>query len=166
MAEAQQEKPTTYITPELKAQLGVEKKGGTSYPVSLSEVRKWAIAVYWPETPPRLFWDEAYAKKTRWGGIIAPQEFNPFTWPAERPKNRPSASGTGKPGSRILNGGIETEYLAPIRPGDVIESTSKLAELFEREGRLGLMMFQVTQTDWKNQRGELVRRSKMTLIYY
>ncbi|HZU76165.1 MAG TPA: MaoC family dehydratase N-terminal domain-containing protein, partial [Dehalococcoidia bacterium] len=48
-----------------------------SPPVSLSDIRKWAIAVYWPEVPPRIFWDEEYAKTTRWGGIIAPQDFNP-----------------------------------------------------------------------------------------
>ncbi len=161
-----QEKPKTYITPEEKAQIGVEKEGEKSYPVSYSDIRKWAIAVYWPEKPPPLFWDESYARTTRWGGIIAPEEFNPFGWPPERPKNRPSAGGTGKPGSRILNGGVETEYLAPIRPGDVIRSVHKVAEIFEREGRLGLMKFVVNQNDWYNQKNELVRRSKMTLIYY
>ncbi len=166
MADTKQEKPTTYITPEERAQIGVEKEGGSTYPVSSSDIRKWAIAVYWPEKPPRLFWDEEYAKKTKWGGIIAPQEFNPFGWPPERPKNRLSAMGTGKPGTRILNGGVETEYLAPIRPGDVIESTSKIADIFEREGRMGLMKFVVNQTDWRNQKNELVRRGKMTLIYY
>ena len=43
------------------------------------------IAVYWPDEPPRLYWDEEYARTTKWGGIIAPQEFNPFAWPPERP---------------------------------------------------------------------------------
>ncbi|MBI3744737.1 MAG: MaoC family dehydratase N-terminal domain-containing protein [Chloroflexi bacterium] len=161
-----QAQPTTYITPELKAEVGVEHKGQTSYPVAASDIRRWAVAVYWPEKPPRLFWDEDYAKKTRWKSIVAPQEFNPFTWPPERPANRPSAGGSGKPGSRILNGGVEYEYFAPIRAGDVITSTNKLADLFERQGKMGLMLFKVSQTDWKNQKGELVRTGKMTLIYY
>ncbi|MCH8195388.1 MAG: MaoC family dehydratase N-terminal domain-containing protein [Chloroflexi bacterium] len=161
-----EEKPTTYITDEERAQLGVERPGTSSPPVAAGDIRKWAIAVYWPERPPALFWDQEHAKKTRWGGIVAPQEFNPFTWPAERPKNRPSAMGTGQPGTRILNGGAETEYFVPIRPGDVITSSSKLAEVYERQGRMGLMKFVVTQTDWKNQRGELVRINKNTLIYY
>ncbi len=161
-----EETKTTYITDEERAQLGVERPGASSYPVAVGDIRKWAIAVYWPEKPPRLFWDQEYAGKTKCGGIIAPHEFNPFTWPAERPKNRPSAMGTGQPGTRILNGGVEMEYFAPIRPGDVITSSSKLAELYERQGRMGLMKFVVTQTDWKNQRGELVRSSKNTLIYY
>ncbi len=161
-----QEKPKTYITPEVKARIGVEVPGLTAAPVEESDIRKWAIAVYWPEQPPRLFWDAEHARKTRWKGIVAPQEMNVFTWPAERPKQRLSAAGTGQPGSRILNGGSEFEYVAPIRPGDVISSKSKLAEVFEREGKMGLMMFQVTQTDWTNQRGELVKRSKTTLIFY
>ncbi len=160
------EKITTYITPEIKTQIGVEKDMIRSSPVSESDIRKWAIAVYWPETPPKLFWDQDHAKSTKWKGIIAPQEFNPFGWPAERPKQRLSAMGTGKAGTRILNGGLDIEHLKPIRPGDIITSRSKLAEVFEREGRLGLMMFQVTQTDWTNQKNELVRRSKMTLIFY
>ena len=73
---------------------------------------------------------------------------------------------------RVLNdltghpGGAETEYFVPIRLGDVITSSSKLAEVYERQGRMGLMKFVVTQTDWKNQRGELVRINKGTLIYY
>ncbi len=25
--------------------------------MSESDIRKWAIAVYWPQTPPRSYWD-------------------------------------------------------------------------------------------------------------
>lgn len=161
-----QEKAKTYITLEIKAKIGVESLGQTSQPIELSDIRKWAIAVYWPETPPKLFWDEAHAKQTKWKGIIAPQELNPFTWPAERPPRKLNAGGTGQPGTRILNGGTEMEYFAPIRPGDVISTKTKLAEVFEREGKMGLMMFQVTQNDYTNQRGELVKRTRGTLIFY
>ena len=160
------EEKTTYIIQEERDRLGVESGGDPSYPVAESDIRKWAIAVYWPEPPPRLFWDEAYAQKTKWGGIIAPQEFNPFAWPSVRQEHRLSAMGTGQSGTRILNGGLDIEYFVPIRPGDVITPTSKLADMYEREGKLGLMKFVVNQTDWRNQRGELVRTSKNTLIFY
>ena len=39
-----------------------------------------ALAVYYPDVPPRLFWDEEYARSTRHGGIVAPEDFNPFAW--------------------------------------------------------------------------------------
>jgi len=160
------EEKTTYITQEERDRLGLESSGNPSYPVAESDIRKWAIAVYWPETPPRLFWDQEYAQRTKWGGIVAPQEINPFGWTPIRPMHRLSAMGTGQPGTRILNGGLDIEYFAPLRPGDIITSTSKLVDVYEREGRLGLMKFVVNQTDWKNQRGELVRTSKNTLIFY
>src|SRR5436305_14710669 len=52
----------------------------TSFPISTSDIRKWAQAVYYPEPPPRLYWDEAYAATTKHGGMVAPEDFNPFAW--------------------------------------------------------------------------------------
>lgn len=76
--------PDTYITDDIRNMLNVERDVLTSPPISEGDIRKWAIAVYWPDTPPRQFWDAGYAESTRWGGIVAPEEFNPFAWPIER----------------------------------------------------------------------------------
>ena len=54
-----------------------------SPPVAATDVRKWAMAIYWPEKPPRLYWDRGYATKSRWGCMVAPAEFNPFAWPVD-----------------------------------------------------------------------------------
>ena len=70
----------TYITPEVEAYIGTESPPLVSPPVSESEIRRFAMAAYWPEVPPRRFWDAEYAKSTRFGGIVAPDEFNPFGW--------------------------------------------------------------------------------------
>ena len=48
----------TLVTPQMVTSKGVWGPETVSHPVSLSDIRKWAIAVYWPETPSRLFWDE------------------------------------------------------------------------------------------------------------
>ena len=64
----------TLVTPEMEERKGVWGPETVSYPVSESDIRKWAIAVYWPNTPPRLYWDADYAKTTRWGGIVAPED--------------------------------------------------------------------------------------------
>ncbi len=152
--------PKSLITEELKAQLGKVTETRVSFPVSASDIRKWAIAVYWPEKPPRLFWDEEYAKKTRYGGIVAPEEFNPFAWPAEGspfiqvvPGSDPNA-----PGTRGLNAGADATYSpVRIRPGDVITAVTTVLDVYERQGRLGRMLFIVMESPWTNQRGELVK---------
>ncbi|MEX0942550.1 MAG: MaoC family dehydratase N-terminal domain-containing protein, partial [Pseudomonadales bacterium] len=134
-------------------------------PISRSDIRKWAIATYWPEKPPRIYWDEDYAKTTRHGGIIAPPDFNPFAWPVERP-TRPAGGGAGGRGRTGLNGGQTDTYGVPMRPGDVIHSRSRLKEWNERQGRMGLMLYTFTETEWLNQNDELVRTRISTGIRY
>ena len=139
-------------------------------PISTSDIRKWAIAVYWPETPPRIFWDEEYAKTTKWGGIIAPQDFNPFAWPIEPlPRARSGLEGmemNSGPGTHVMNGGQTDYYGVPMRPGDVITTSSALVDWNEREGRLGLTIYTNSETRWTNQNGELVKRRVSTGIRY
>jgi hypothetical protein len=65
-----------------------------------------------------------------------------------------------------LNGGISVDYGVPMRPGDVIESVVTLADYAERPGRLGDMLFTVTEDLWRNERAETVRRYRFTLIRY
>src|SRR5712691_12950122 len=71
---------TTNISDEMTAIVGVEYGGLKSFPIDRADIRKWALAVYYPEKAPRLFWDEEYAKSTPYGGIVAPEDFNPFGW--------------------------------------------------------------------------------------
>lgn len=157
----------TYITDDIRQMLNVEREVAFSPPISESDVRKWAIAVYWPETPPNIFWDADYAKQSRWGGIIAPQEFNPFAWPIERREAVRLGGPIGKePGQRVLNGGSEARYFTPMRPGDVIRSGTKLVDVYEKTGRLGVMMFLINETTWTNQHGDLVKIDRKTSIRY
>ncbi len=71
-----------------------------------------------------------------------------------------------EPGTRVLNGGRRSAYFERIRPGDVITSQASLANAFEREGRLGTMLFFETERRWTNQHGALVRVGTGTTIYY
>ncbi|MYB42436.1 MAG: MaoC family dehydratase, partial [Chloroflexi bacterium] len=79
------EEPETLVTEEMIEAKGVWGDEDTSHPVTESDIRKWAIATYWPDKPPPLYWDDDYARGTKWGGIIAPRDFNPFAWPVDRP---------------------------------------------------------------------------------
>ena len=157
----------TYITDEIRRLLNVERDVLVSPPISASDIRKWAIAVYWPDTPPRQFWDAEHAKTSRWGGIIAPEEFNPFAWPIERREATRLGGPQGKePGQRGMNGGSEATYYTPMRPRDVIRSSTKLAEVYEKTGRLGVMMFLVNETTWTNQEGERIKVDRKVSIRY
>lgn len=174
----------TRISPEMRAALDTRISRRVSFPVSASDVRKWALAVYWPDLPPRLFWDEDYAANSPLGGIVAPEEFNPFAWMSAEDERHPAsdvvASGDVNDTDRLeqsigirgpglpfqLNGGMEVAYGARMRPGDVITSENRLADYSEREGRLGLMLFTVSEDVWTNQRDEMVRRARFTLIRY
>jgi acyl dehydratase len=66
----------------------------------------------------------------------------------------------------VLNGGQRSRYFAPIRPGDRLTSVASLANAYEREGKLGTMLFLVNETRWTNQDGQLVRVGNRTTIYY
>jgi hypothetical protein len=169
----------THITPAMQAAVGTELHRRTSFPVTDSDIRRWALAVYYPETPPRLFWDADHAAGTVHGGIVTPEDFNPFAWmtpaaPGAEPdlsrkafvslEHQLGIEGPDLPS--MVNGGREVHYGVRIRPGDVIRSVSRLAEYSEREGRLGLMLFSVTEDTWTNQRDEHVSAARMTLIRY
>jgi hypothetical protein len=169
MAEAE----NTLITPDMHERKGVWGNERTSYPISDSDIRKWAIATYWPETPPRLYWDADYAKTTRWGEIVAPMDFNPFAWPPARGGGaggaaRAAAAARAAGGRRftVMNGGQTDTYGVRMRSGDVITSRTRLKDWEEREGRLGLTLYVYQETEWRNQRNEHVRTRVSISIRY
>src|SRR5262245_9745654 len=61
----------TNISAEMRGASGGALGWRVSFPVSASDIRRWAIAVYHPARPPEPF---------RTGSVVAPEEFNPFAW--------------------------------------------------------------------------------------
>ncbi len=160
------------ISAELRSMIGKEMGKRTSPRVEAADIRKWAIALYWPETPPRIFWDEAYAQKTPFKGIVAPEDFNPFAWPIDPGQTFMTEEALKEPTKRIgigwnvLNGGGGHEYLERIRPGDVITAVTVLDEIFIRKGSRWPMIFFIRKSTWTNQKGQVVRITKGTTIRY
>jgi hypothetical protein len=167
MAEAQ---AMSMITDRLAAAIGVwNEQGPPSFPIDKSDIRRWAIATHWPEEPPRLYWDEDYARLTRWGGIIAPEDFNPFAWPIaplDAGPARYAYPAKGEAGQRMLNGGVTFQFGQPMRPGDVISGRWRVKDVTEREGRLGKMLHIQLERELRNQHSELVRTRIDTVIRY
>jgi len=66
---------------------------------------------------------------------------------------------------RLLHGEQEFEYVKPIRAGDVLRFRSRTKEVFEKQGkRGGKMLFIIGETEFKNQRDEVVAYSRNTVI--
>jgi hypothetical protein len=152
-----------------------------SYPVSASDIRKWARAVHFPEKAPIRYTDPALAES---GRLTAPLDFNPFAWGAatkvadEREialddAFRASGAmehhlGVEPPHlKRALNGGVAVTYGdVRMRPGEIITAESVIAGYTEKRGRLGPMLLTEVVTTWANEHGAEVRAHRMTLIRY
>jgi len=65
-----------------------------------------------------------------------------------------------------LNGGQKDTFLAPIRPGDVITTRTRLSHWEERQGRHGLTLFEYNEVEWRNQNDEVVKRRLRTSVRY
>ncbi len=148
--------------------LGRSVEPVTAWPVGANDIRRWAIAAWYPQDPPADLLDEDAAATGPWGRLVAPRDFNPFAWvKAFRPDIYPWMRGMGtEPGTRGLNGGQRSTYFAPISPGDVITVTVRLIDAYEKAGKLGTMLFLIDESRWENQRGELVKLGLRTSIYY
>ena len=106
-----------------------------------------------------LWWNDQYAKKTRWGGIIAPPMFT--DWICAPWTSRRVESPSPVPWAFVgLPSGVKREILKPIRPGDKIKVHEKWLGLVEREvkrdPRPFRMFFNTTQRTYINQKNETV----------
>lgn len=130
------------------------------------DVTMWAILRYAAATedPNPLWRDEAYAKNTRWGGIIAPPTFVEVYSPLNRTMRETGGELVGltapfqPPFERQLLAGEEFEFCLPIRPGDSISSRVVLGNVWEEKSRStsGRLVFMREDKDYRNQKSELV----------
>lgn len=137
-----------------------------NYIVEKGAIQRFADAV---DDPNPLYYDEEYARKSKYGTIITPPGF--FGWPDKQ--TRGSALNIDIPAglvvelekagyllSNALDGGIEYEFFLPVRAGDVLSATTTVKNLRERSG----MVFIILQMAYMNQNGELVATSEANLI--
>jgi MaoC dehydratase-like protein len=170
------------ISQAMRSIVGVIMREETSYPIAPSDIRRWALAVYYPEIPPPEFWDEDDPVTIANGGIIAPEEFNPLAWisripgpaghQAENPPTRvgafESVLGVEPPQFRaVLQGEIRARYgNDAMRPGDVIHSASSITEYAERQGRMGLQLYTTISEVLTNQNGDWVKTVDTVFVRY
>lgn len=144
------------ITQGMKNNIGVDSPPIT-YDIEKGAIIKFAESI---EDKNPIFNDDAAARRTRYGGIVAPPTFLRSAIP-EPPKKE-----LQNPYSAGLDGGSEWEYFEPVRAGDRITVTNKISDMYEREGRLGNMLFVVRETAYVNQFGVKVALQRTTSISY
>jgi hypothetical protein len=67
-------------------------------------------------------------------------------------------------GKGWLNGGNRFELIEPVLAGDEITATSAIADVYEKSGASGSLLFIVFETAYVNQRGATVARVRGTAI--
>ncbi len=151
-----------------KQHLG-RRYGPYVFTVGLEQIRDVAAATG-GGVPGRVFgvppaqahpwtWDEAAARASPHGGVIAPPGFattfaiQPFSAACSDPALAVNVL-------RLVHGEQELELLGVIRPGDVLTTTGEITRL---QDRANLDFLEVTTTT-VNQRGETVVRGVWTAI--
>lgn len=144
------------ITQEMRDAVGVDSEPITHI-VEIGAVRKFAEAI---GDPNPIYRDEQAARRSRYGGIVAPPTF------LRSMEAGPAGVEFPIPYSGLLDGGSEWEYFEPVRLGDKITVTSRIVDVKQRTGRLGKMLFTIHETRYVSQLDAVVAIQRNTLIHY
>ena len=140
------------------------------FPIEAGHIMLFARAI---GDDNQIYYDEAHAKKTEPGSIIAPPTFVQASAQFDpeyrlRPKIGEPWFGSGKEPTGVSResgggggGGLHAEqhyeYHRHPKPGDVLTATVKAGKTWEKEGRRsGKLTFTETITEYRDQHGELV----------
>ena len=177
---------TTALTPGVKDMIGVTGDLVECWgEVDKEYLRRFTQAVMDPD--PR-YWDEEFARSTRYGEIIAPPIMVSYMSGRLSPshgdpvtrafQDNPQSDGIGgvrREGElppiptglvRILNAGNELEIYKYPSIGDSIYFQNKYADIRERAGRDGTSPFLIVtrETTFRNQKGEVLCITRASTI--
>ena len=152
-----------------KSKLGMEFPPYT-FEVEKGKIAEFAMAIYQKENKDQispLYTDREAAKKAGYKDIIAPPTFQ-TSFPLWASGGlMPIIQALNINLIRLLHGEEEYEYLGAIHPGDIMTGKSKVVDMYDKEKKDKpgkFMEFTVIETEIRNQRGELVIKSRSTLV--
>ena len=156
------------ITPEIQSLLEKEATFTSPDEVGKASIRRFAVAV--GDVNP-LYLDEEYAKKSKYGGIIAPptfvcetgQYYSDELLEDGKPKDMQELAPCIK--TLAIRGGNEYEFFRPLRPEDVITARSKVIDIYEKTAKTGKLLFIIRQWTYANHKNEVIATNKETMIY-
>jgi acyl dehydratase len=124
-------------------------------PISAHDIRRWALYSMGDDNP--LWTDEDYARRTRWGALIAPPT---FLYSIDSTIVAP-----GLRGIQWIYGGTRWEFHHPVRVGDTITAEARLINMEEKRGdRARHLVVQTGEVLYSNQRDELVARAEADVL--
>jgi acyl dehydratase len=154
---------SSLITEELRKMIGVPGEP-IVFKVEEGAIQRYAQAI---GDPNPLFNDMENAGKNKYGRLICPPGFT--GWPIKSGfsafKLVDALIKAGAP-TRLLDGGVEFEFIEPIGAGDVLTATTKIASMTERETRMGKTMFTTVETTYINQKKKMVLKARSTFIQF
>ncbi len=130
-----------------------------------SSLRQYALAI--GDFNP-LYSDRQFAKAHGLRDVMAPPTLICDTWQYVDSDMDDRGDLLGRGAIRDLEGlraGNEYEFFQPIHPDDVITARWTVKDVYERTGRSGVLIFQVIETTFYNQREELLARNTETMFY-
>jgi acyl dehydratase len=128
--------------------------------VEFGKVREFARAIK-DDNP--IYFDEGIARREA-GGVMPPPTFS-MTQAFWDSSDGSLMRALNFDLRRVLHGGQEFEYVKPIYAGDVLTGTGRISNVFKKPGkRGGEMTFAVLETEYKNQKGEIVLYARSTII--
>jgi acyl dehydratase len=149
------------IPPETRALVGQRLGAPVSATIHAHEAERFAHAA--GDTNP-IYLDDDSAHAAGYRARVVPPGF--LVWALVPPRSlaelRPDGlwRDDGSPlrlaVSRVLYGGEEWEYRAPVHAGDTISAETRLASLEEKTGGSGPFVLMTTETTYTNQSRETV----------
>ena len=151
------------ITDDLRKLIGVTLDT-IVFKIEEGAIQRYAQAI---GDPNPLYNDPDFASKTKYGRLLAPPGFTGWPVKAGRLSDKllEYLLKAGAP-SRLLDGGVEFEFLEPVGAGDVLTATTKIANMTERETKLGKTIFTTLETTFVNPKGNVALKSRSTLILF
>jgi acyl dehydratase len=127
--------------------------------------------------PDPVYRDPRAAQQAGFDSMPVPPTY-PFvmqTWgdfPELQPADKPAGNAMGEvigplmaKGGIILHGEQEFIYNRPVLVGDVLTGEGKIVDAYTKESKGKTMTFMVTETVWRDQKGEPVVTTRFNVIH-
>ena len=153
------------VPDDTRALVGTAISEPTMATITTKEAQRFALAA---DDPNPLYFDGEAAKAAGYRTTLVPPIFLAWALTPPRPLSEVRTDGLYFSGGRrvalnvkrVMFGGEEWEFLAPVFAGDTVTAQTWLKALDEKDGSSGPFVLQTTETTYTNQDGELVARAR------
>jgi len=155
------------LTDEVRAFIGREVTYEAPEPLGAAAIRYFALAT--GDSNP-LYHNEAEARQSRFGGIVAPPTFvcetNQYMpGPIRDDGNMGHEWQLPIENARLLRGGNEYEFVEPVRATDQLKVAWRIDDIYEKTTDRGALLFVISEARYLNQHGRLLAIDRETNIY-